>query len=577
MTSTDTMKLSEFTFKHIDLDEITSATEELCSRLRDADEGSIIEIFKEWCRHKTNIISTSNLIHILYTSDTSNEDIRKEKEWLDSIRPQLSILANETTKQFVSHAYWKEIENTYGHRITDILENQIRSFDPKAAKYTQEIANLTMQYSTLTSSAQFEFKGEKHNFSSLAKFASDPDRNIRHDSSQVIDNWVDGNHTTLHEIFDGLIKTRHKEAVDTGHQDYQGLAYQRYMRTSYGPDDVAAFRIQVIEHVVPLMKKIRKKQAELLQVDQLMVWDESVLDVRGNPTPLGDVDTILEETSKMYHELSPGTGAFFDMMRERELFDLLARKKKTDGGYCTFLPDYKAPFIFCNFNGTESDIKVMTHECGHAFQISQSMNVDIPEYITSSPEAAEIHSMSMQFLTWPWMKLFFGEEEGKRYCANDLISGLCRVVPLTCMIDEFEEIVYRNPGLSYEDRCAEWNRLQDLYLPDKNYGDIAMGARGAGWLNIMHIYQVPFYSISYSLAFICALQIWKRAGENREQALEDYFKLCEIGGSKSYMGILEAGNLDSPFKDGVVKENIDFAEKWIEKNWFVGLAASAEG
>ena len=34
----------------------------------------------------------------------------------------------------------------------------------------------------------------------------------------------------------------------------------------------------------------------------------------------------------------------------------------------TYLPDYHAPFIFANFNGTAGDVDVVTHECGHAFQ-----------------------------------------------------------------------------------------------------------------------------------------------------------------------------------------------------------------
>ena len=28
----------------------------------------------------------------------------------------------------------------------------------------------------------------------------------------------------------------------------------------------------------------------------------------------------------------------------------------------TYIPDYKSPFIFANFNGTSGDVDVMTHE-----------------------------------------------------------------------------------------------------------------------------------------------------------------------------------------------------------------------
>ena len=70
----------------------------------------------------------------------------------------------------------------------------------------------------------------------------------------------------------------------------------------------------------------------------------------------------------MYSELSPQTKEFFDFMKENELFDVLGRKTKKQGGYMTYLPNYKSPFIFANFNGTSGDVDVITHECGHAFQ-----------------------------------------------------------------------------------------------------------------------------------------------------------------------------------------------------------------
>ena len=47
--------------------------------------------------------------------------------------------------------------------------------------------------------------------------------------------------------------------------------------------------------------------------------------------------------------------------------DLLSTKGKQGGGYCAGLRDYKTPFIFANFNGTQHDVEVVTHEAGHAF------------------------------------------------------------------------------------------------------------------------------------------------------------------------------------------------------------------
>ena len=50
-------------------------------------------------------------------------------------------------------------------------------------------------------------------------------------------------------------------------------------------------------------------------------------------------------------------------MMENELLDVFGRKTKAVGGYMTYIPDYKSPFIFANFNGTSDDVNVITHEC----------------------------------------------------------------------------------------------------------------------------------------------------------------------------------------------------------------------
>ena len=73
--------------------------------------------------------------------------------------------------------------------------------------------------------------------------------------------------------------------------------------------------------------------------------------------------------STFYRELSPETDEFWRAMREMELMDVLARTGKAGGGYCTRLQDYHMPFIFASFNGTSHDVKVITHEAGHAFAV----------------------------------------------------------------------------------------------------------------------------------------------------------------------------------------------------------------
>lgn len=57
---------------------------------------------------------------------------------------------------------------------------------------------------------------------------------------------------------------------------------------------------------------------------------------------------------------------------------------------------------------------MLTHEAGHAFQTYlarwiQPSGLQFPTF-----EAAEIFSMSMEFIAYPWMPKFFGDQTDKR-------------------------------------------------------------------------------------------------------------------------------------------------------------------
>ena len=75
----------------------------------------------------------------------------------------------------------------------------------------------------------------------------------------------------------------------------------------------------------------------------------------------------------------------------------------------------------------------------------------------------------------------------------------------------------------------------------------------------------PFYYIDYTLAQICAFQFWKRANENREDALSDYVKLCKAGGSQSFLNLVDYANLKSPFELGCIKEVVQPVEAYLEE------------
>ena len=89
---------------------------------------------------------------------------------------------------------------------------------------------------------------------------------------------------------------------------------------------------------------------------------------------------------------------------------------------------------------------MLTHEAGHAFQVYMSREIEVLEYSWPTNEACEIHSMSMEFLTWRWMELFFKEDTEKYKYGH--LSGALTFIPYGVTVDEFQHIVYEKPELT---------------------------------------------------------------------------------------------------------------------------------
>ena len=168
----------------------------------------------------------------------------------------------------------------------------------------------------------------------------------------------------------------------------------------------------------------------------------------------------------------------------------------------------------------------------------------------------------MQKNSKPWMYLFFKEDTDKYkfYHLGDAI----KFIPYGVTVDEFQHFVYENPECTPKERKDAWRRIEKKYLPHKNYDECDFLERGGWWFQQNHIFLSPFYYIDYTLAQICALQFWKKDRENHEKAWEDYLNLCNIGGTKTFLGLLKYANLKSPFENGCVESVVGVVDEYLE-------------
>jgi len=478
--------------------------------------------------------------------------LEEESNIVQSYNPRVIDLINEFYKILNDSPLKSEIEEVWGAHLLKLSEYNVSSFDPKIIEDKKIEAKLASDYMKLKGTAVIEFEGEKLNLPGIRKYAVSEDREVRKKALLATQDFFHKNHKAFDENLDQLIKVRHRMAQKMGHENFIPLGYKWMTRIDYDQKMVEGFRKQIVDEIVPLTRKLRAKQKARLGYDSLEDYDLGFKFLSGNPKPKGTPEEILMKAKKMYSELSPETDTFFNYMLDHDLMDVINRPGKADAGYCWSVSQYKHPFIFANFNGTAGDVDVLTHEAGHAFQYFESRKYDTLEYWHTSADAAEIHSMSMEFLTYPWMQSFFEEDTEKYYFSH--LNGCLLFLPYGCAVDHFQHILYEKPEMTADERAAAWKEMEALYLPDWPANAHPNLESGRFFQKQGHIFESPFYYIDYVLAQICAFQFWLKARENRDEAWADYLKLCQAGGTGSFLELVELAGLESPFKEGTVKK-----------------------
>ena len=508
--------------------------------------------YMDYVEADTELETSKTIAHVRNTINLLDEFYEAEMVYFNSQMPKYEILKKEMGEVIVASPFKAEMEKEFGTILIQNMEAQKQLSDESIVDDQVKEAELVSRFMKTQAAATVEFKGEQIGNYGLLKIMQSTDRAERKEAFEAWAKLYEGIAPTLEEVYDGLVKVRAGMAKKLGFKSFIPMGYLRRRRFDYTEKELEVFRKQVREVVVPAAAKLYERQKEALGIDTLYYYDESIASPSGNPVPIGDKEYLVGEAQKMYRELSKESGEFFDFMMEYELFDLDSKHGKRAGGYCTILPQYHAPFIFSNFNGTDADVNVLTHEAGHAFAgFTAAKFQKTPELCHSTSEINEIHSMSMELWTYPWMENFFGDK-AEEYRKEHLADALMKIPYMLC-VDEYQHKVFENPEMTVMERRAVWRDLEKIYMPWRNYAGNEFLESGAFWIKQQHIFLYPFYYVDYAMAQMGAFEFYTKMKEDRKAAWADYYKLCAAGGSMGYFDLLKYSGLHKVLEDGSVK------------------------
>lgn len=556
-------KISEMKYERVDKEQAIKDIDSIIERVGKAKSGDeLLALRNEYNSLSEQIGTMARLASTRLNLNSRDEFYTAEMDYYNACLPEIQMYDIKFTKAFLASPVLDEAKKSLNPLVITMMELSLKCADERVLEEMQEENKLTTEYSKFVSELTYDFRGERLTLGALRKFMQDSDRATRAEAYNALGKTLGENSEFLDTIYDKMVKVRDKMAKKLGYDNYVALGYNLMQRTAYDKEAVKVFRENVLTDLVPVICELKNKIAAKLGIDKMKLYDDNTYS-ENDPAPILDAEGILNAGKEMYHEMSPETCEFIDMMFESDAFDVMPREGKWTGGYMTFFPLYKQPFIFANFNGTTADVDVITHEAGHAFAYYVGASDMTPELQLGGMETAETHSMSMEFFAWKYIDKFFGDG-ADAYKYKHLFSALA-FIPYGTIVDYFQEIVYENPEMSPEERKAVWRELEAKFRPWMNARGIEYIEEGTRWQYQNHIFQSPFYYIDYCLAQTIAFEFLKLSLEDYDKALKTYIAHAKRTGNYGITDLVKMAGLKSPFEKGALSEVAEFCEKLLEK------------
>ncbi len=494
-------------------------------------------------------VSYATISEAGHTNDTRDNFFLEEERFFGVAKSRFGIVLQKRNDAVIKSKFKDEFEKLLGTEFFKSGEMRNKIISEAVLPLMDEESELSEQYSIMMSQLVAEVDGERVTMPQLAKMGASTDRAVRQKFNKITEETMMPLGEKLDELYDKMVKVRHKIAVETGFESYTDYCFCKHGRTGYGREELKRFAQSVKEFIVPVASKLVEAQSQRLG-HEVKFYDEGTVFV-GKEVKVEK--EVLSAFQNIFNALSPETKVFYDELRSREFFDLELREGKINGAYSNFVPLCNMPYIFETYNATAGAVKTFAHECGHG--LHSFLHRGEPVYGTCSPtsDICEVHSIAMEYFIWNELSHIINEDEIPMYCYRQLKDAL-QFIPYGTAIDLFQTEVYDNPNMTPKERRDLWKSLEAQFTPWRSYEEGLFMDEGRLWQRQIHVMKWPFYYIDYVLAQVTALQFWALDQENHEKAWETYLIFLKTSGRYSFSEMLDQAKMNSPFEAETLKE-----------------------
>lgn len=532
---------------------------------RDLSPTNIYDWLADWSRIADFAGEVGSKLYVATTVDTTDEIAEKRfKKFLNEIYPVL--LMNEDAlkrKLLASGLDVPELAIPMRNIRADVA-----LFREENLPLISEEGELSMAYDKIIGAQTIVWDGEEITLPQVQLTLKEADRNRREQIWRMAEERRLQDKPMLDDLWRKFMNIRKQMYQHADMSDYRAYQWQLKHRFDYTPDDAIAFNQAVEEVVVPVAAKLYERRRKRLGVDTLRPWD--LLVDPDNRPPLKPYTTVAELENTMatlFDRVDPQLGAYYHTMMHESLLDLDNRKGKAPGGYCTYYPNIKRPFIFMNAVGVHDDVQTLLHEGGHAFHSFESANLPYAQQKDVPMEFAEVASMAMELIGAPYLNKanggFYDDADANRARVEHL-EGIITFWGYMSVVDMFQHWIYANHDRATDPSACDdqWAELWDRYMVGIDYTGLETYL-GNRWRRQLHIYQLPFYYIEYGLAQLGAVQVWGNSLINQAGALDDYRKALALGGTVKLPELFSTAGAKLAFDSQTLANAVELVEKTI--------------
>jgi len=497
----------------------------------------------------------------------NDDEIIKQKFEYDQevVSPIVKKYEAKFDEFFYENEFRKELSSKYDILVKKKV-NAIELFRPENIGLEIEEDKLSTEYLTITGSMSVLWNGEEKTLPQMAVYMKDSDGNIREKAWKLVQNRRLKDVKALDEIMDKLVQIRNKKALNANMKNYRDYMFKSLERFDYTPEDCVTFHEAVLKYVVPISVKIEKQHRLNLGLNTYRPWDmEAVPEGQKPLKPYENIDELINGVINIFEK----TDSFFmetlKNMKDSGTLDLESRKAKSPGGFCTYYPVTKIPYIFMNSAQSHSDLVTLTHEGGHSVHSMLCSEMKIADYRDVPSESAELASMSMELICMDKWDEFYKNEEDLKRAKREQLEGIIKFLPWGITVDKFQHWIYLNPESSSEERNSKFEEIAKQFVYSfvdfKGYEENLKHR----WKAQLHIYEVPFYYIEYAIAQLGALQVWRQYKLDPKTAIENYKKALSLGCSVPLSEVYKTAGISFDFSEKMIKELMEFTWNELEK------------